>query len=241
MTCDHTVGFVRSSRHYLDVAAFETATSRYQHLSGRELAMKQVAELEAATELHTGDLLTGIYEDWCLCERERLNLLYLSTLSKLMDHFEAHGLYEQALAHGARILAFDNTRETVHRQMMRLYWLLGDRSAALVQFKRCAQILRETLDVTPMEATERLYQQILREPSPVAYASAARGTPPTTGGEDDTTQLLLGQALCSVQRLRVSVDDAATELRRITHLMNSARSGHQDGKTALERRPKDAT
>ena len=40
------------------------------------LKSEQVAELEAAVKLYTGDLLEGLYTDWCLLERERFRLLY---------------------------------------------------------------------------------------------------------------------------------------------------------------------
>jgi DNA-binding SARP family transcriptional activator len=43
---------------------------------------------------------------------------------------------------------------------MRLYYLVGDRTAALRQYERCAEILRRELAVEPAASTIALYQQI---------------------------------------------------------------------------------
>jgi len=163
---DGAVSFRTTGSYWLDVEAFESVTTLYQKHDGWELNSEQAAHLERAVELYSGDLLDGIYEDWCLYDRERLHVLYLNSLSKLAAFHEATGNYERGLQFGRQTLACDNTHESTHRQMMRLYWLLGDRNAALLQYKLCLQTLGAALDVPPMEETQRLYRQILDGPPP---------------------------------------------------------------------------
>jgi DNA-binding SARP family transcriptional activator len=158
---NETITFNQASPYWLDIEYFETVIKRYQGISGRHLTPDQADELETAVALYTEELLAGVYEDWLLYDRERLNLLYLDSLSKLMIFHQCHHAYERGLTYGERLLKFDNTREQAHRQIMHLYWLAGDRSAAMAQYKQCVQILRDELGIAPMLETSRLYQQIV--------------------------------------------------------------------------------
>jgi DNA-binding SARP family transcriptional activator len=58
------------------------------------------------------------------------------------------------------ILAQNPYQEVAHRGLMRCYYRLGDRSAAIRQYQVCAKTLREELGVSPMSETEELYRQI---------------------------------------------------------------------------------
>jgi DNA-binding SARP family transcriptional activator len=212
---DDSVCFLSSSRYWLDVKVFETTLTDYQDLSGQGLTAEQAAHLEEAVDLYIGDLLEGVYEDWCLYDRERLSLLCLNALSKLMVFHELNGTYERGLTYGERILARDHTREKVHRQMMRLYWLLGDRNAALIQYKRCVQILREELGIPPMEETRLLYERIVHnqfDPSTssghrLTRRSVRHGDPLSmTTKSNDSVQPLAEHALQKLQRLQAITD-----------------------------------
>ena len=228
---DDSISFVSSSRYWLDVEAFETTITRYQDLSEQELTPEQAAHLEEAVDLYVGDLLEGVYEDWCLYDRERLSLLHLNALSKLMVFHELNGTYERGLAYGERILARDHTREKVHRQMMRLYWLLGDRNAALAQYKRCVQVLREDLGIPPMEETRLLYKRMVHSQSDPSTGSGERPTSRPVRHEDplsitiksdDSVQPLAEHALQKLQRLQAIIEETSVELRYIERLISKA-------------------
>lgn len=224
-----TVSLCRQEQIWIDTRAFEEQIMACQHVTGPDLTAEQAASLEGALQLYTGDLLEGTYDDWCIYERERYQLLYLSTLSKLVGHYEVEGKYERALAHGDRILALDNTRERTHRQMMRLYWLLGDRSTALAQYKRCAQILQESLHLPPMAQTRQLYQKMVRGEFPGAVSetgsTACSTERPVSCGDADR----LEQALLRLQQIEESVEQARLELRQATSLIRAlAGSGSLD-------------
>jgi DNA-binding SARP family transcriptional activator len=166
---------------WLDVAVFEQACARVQDVPGQALDAPRVQALRDAVDLYRGDLLEGWFYDWCLYERERLQNMYLAILDKLMDHCEVWGAYEAGLAYGARILCCDHARERTHRRLMRLYYLAGDRTAALRQYDHCVEALRRELAVKPSARTLALYEQIRTERfvGPVQPPSPGTATRPS--------------------------------------------------------------
>jgi DNA-binding SARP family transcriptional activator len=150
-----------SADFWLDVAAFEQVCNGVQGVPGEQLDYGTASALREAVALYQGELLDGWYQDWCLYERERLQTAYLALLDKLMGYCEVHQEFDSGLVYGAQILRYDRAREHTHRRMMRLHTLAGDRTAALRQFKRCADALEEELGVKPTARTVQLYEQIL--------------------------------------------------------------------------------
>jgi DNA-binding SARP family transcriptional activator len=144
----------------LDIAAFEQAFSLSREIAGQKLDDAQAEMLDRAIRLYQGDLLEGWYQDWCICERERLQTNYLLMLDKMMSYCEAHQKYETGLTYGLRVLRYDRARESTHRRLMRLHYLAGDRTAALRQYEQCAAALSEELGVKPSRLTTGLYDQI---------------------------------------------------------------------------------
>lgn len=145
---------------WLDVALFEEAFALCRGIEGTQMNTQTAQALEKAVTLYQGDLLEGWYSDWCLCERERFQNIYLAILDKLMDYCAVQGKYETGIEYGRRSLRYDRARERTHRRLMRLQYLLGDRTAALRQYECCVTALNEELSVSPAHSTRALYQQI---------------------------------------------------------------------------------
>jgi DNA-binding SARP family transcriptional activator len=161
LICDpEWVGIAPEAGVQVDVIDFLGACAGSENVSGLQLSEGQARELRAAADLYTGDLLESCYGDWCLFERERLQNMYLALLQKLMAYCEAQGACEPGIEYGMRVLRIDRAREQAHRALMRLYYLAGDRTAALRQYNRCAGALREELDVAPGAQTVALYELI---------------------------------------------------------------------------------
>jgi DNA-binding SARP family transcriptional activator len=189
---------------WLDVAVLEEGYERARGASGHVLDAPRVAGLRQAVDLYRGDLLEGWFQDWCLYERERLQNMYLAMLDKLIDHCEAHHQYEDGLAFGVEILRYDQARERTHRRMMRLYYLAGNRTAALRQYEHCVQALRRELAVGPAARTVALYEQIRAEHVPIPMGRAATELIPTLLSDARPAELLdylkqLQRALSEVQ------------------------------------------
>jgi DNA-binding SARP family transcriptional activator len=223
MVSEDSVCFLSSDHYWLDVEAFDTAIASCEDRAGHELSPAQVACLESAVDLYVGDLLEGVYEDWCLYERERLRLLHLNTLGKLLTHHEHNGTYERGLVYGMRTLARDPTRERAHRQVMRLYWLSGDRSQALEQYRLCVQVLREELGTAPTGRTTLLYRQMLSNQfNPDAWRVRHGEISPDQPQREGALQAIVLDALQKLRRLQTMTEQTAAELYEIEHLISKA-------------------
>jgi DNA-binding SARP family transcriptional activator len=147
----------------LDVQEFEHAAQ-----SG-----DSIASLENAVTLYRGELLPGLYDDWLLAERERLDREFTATLDKLIDRLQAQHAYAQALVHAQRLARHDPLREDTYRRLMLLHALNGDRAGVVRIYNQCKLVLKRELDVEPSRETDQVYQRALRlEPPPTPNASA---------------------------------------------------------------------
>lgn len=164
------------SNFWLDTAEFEQVFNRVNHKHVRELSLEDFDAMQYAVSLYRGDLLEGWYQDWCIFERERFQMMNLSLLDKLVQYCETHHKYGEGLTYGWQILRQDHAYERAHRQLMRLYALSGDRTQALYQYQRCINALRAELGVEPSERTIQLFNQIQADtfvaPLPVREAVA---------------------------------------------------------------------
>lgn len=150
----------QQARLWLDVAELERAYSALQGVATRDLTAERVGAAAQAVELYAGDLLDGWYQGWCIDQRERLAAMHLTVLDRIVDWCEVQRDYTAGLRYGERILERDRARERTHRQLMRLHYLAGDRTAALHQYERCAAALEAELGVKPSRRTVALYEQI---------------------------------------------------------------------------------
>lgn len=76
-----------------------------------------------------------------------------------MEHFLRQGRYEAALDLGRSILQADPLREKVHRNMMLLYALDGQRAAALSQFDECRDTMAKW-GLAPMREIFELIEEV---------------------------------------------------------------------------------
>jgi DNA-binding SARP family transcriptional activator len=165
-TCGRRSGSFRlvrinpSAAWRLDVDAFERGYALARDIPGEDLTDHQAQSLEEAIALYCGDLLETWYQDWCIYERERLQLTYLAMLEHLMRSWEVRRLDTKGVAYGQAILRYDRARECTHRQLMRLYYLAGDRTGALRQYDRCVVALQKEFELKPSQETQALYDQI---------------------------------------------------------------------------------
>jgi len=161
----HSAQFDPQADLWLDIAEFESLVAR-----------PELSCLQSAVALYRGDFLDGFYDDWVLNERYRLETLFSAALARLMVGLEAGGDDGGALAVALRLLQYDPLREDAHRLAMRAFCRLGQRNAALEQYRRCQHIVKQELDAEPMVETAELYQAILDgrfEVGPVVEARAA--------------------------------------------------------------------
>ncbi len=144
----------------------------FQFLANRALRVNDDAAYEEAIAAYTGEFLPeDRYESWIAQKRVLVNELYIDLLVRFAESLQRQGAFSQATGWLQRMLRQDETREDIHRQLMRLYVAMGNRSQALQQYERCREILHSEIETEPDPETERLYQEIrasrLDPPSPV--------------------------------------------------------------------------
>jgi DNA-binding SARP family transcriptional activator len=210
-----------AQEHWLDVHEFEAALDLAGPDRGAPLTDGQAAHIRAAVDLYGGDLLEGVYDDWCLFERERLRLRYLTALERLMRHHQARGQWVDAAFCGQCLLGHDPLREHVHRELMRSYAQMGDPAAALRQFDHCAALLLRELEVQPVEETVALRDGIRAGQHRGPPSSSPPPLPfplPEPSGEG--TGPVLEQLHLAVRWL----EDAGEQLRRVIRDVETASS-----------------
>jgi DNA-binding SARP family transcriptional activator len=223
LIADDTISFINTSEYWLDIEAFEKGTEQSKDIAGKDLTSEQASSLETATNYYIGDLLESSYDDWLLYERERYRIDHLNALNKLMVYHGLNGNFEQGLTYGEKILSRDSTRERVHRQMMWLYSLADNRNAAIAQYKRCKEILRDELGIRPMMETQKIYALLLQnEFNPNNWSGVhnlVSGPEPMT---DSAVCTLVRQALEKLNRLQETIEGTSIELQMIERMINQS-------------------
>src|SRR5262245_61568825 len=202
------VAFRPAPDTFVDLIAFERLL---QPVAGRlddpdpaSLA-DAIEPMREAVALYRGDFLEDCYDDWTLFERERLRELYLSTLRWLLACDLNTQAYAAALQIALRLVRADPLREEAHRDLMRLYYLLGREADALRAYEQCTKLLDEELGVEPDPTTVSLYEEIRslqqrrawEQARPAIPAPAAAGAippalpePPLVGRPEQRAELI---------------------------------------------------
>lgn len=209
-----------SGDFWLDVAEFEDIFELIKGKTIQDLNPRHLKLLKYAASLYKGDLLEGCYQDWCIFERERFQTMHLLLLDKLVQYCELHHSYDSGLTYGIEILRCDPAYERAHRQLMRLYYMSGNRSQALHQYERCVLALRDELGIEPSARTKQLYEQMRTDLfTPVFSAPVADGQPIVK------TKVRAKSALRDVLHRLEEVSDTLNRLEhRIEHELSGLRN-----------------
>jgi DNA-binding SARP family transcriptional activator len=139
----------------------------FRRLVGACRSSNDEAALRQAAKLVRGPLLAGFYlkdcpefEEWQAGETEMLRKDEFWVLERLVEKGEERREYAEAIEWCRKLLALDPVDEEAHRRLMLLYALAGKRTAALAQYRRCAETLRRELDEKPGPDTEELRRRI---------------------------------------------------------------------------------
>jgi len=209
--------FNPSGNHKVDVVEFDRTCTLIRDKQARDLTDRDFQVAQQAISLYRGDLLDGWYQDWCIFERERFQTMFITLLDKMIQYCEIHRNFEEGLAYCAEILRHDRANERAHRQMMRLYFMSGDRTRSLRQYDRCVSALQDELSVAPSERTTHLYEQIRED--------AFNPQPPLQISESDLIELKESTAPLS---------DVLVRLEQFSETLNHIQFQVQKEITAIE-------
>ncbi|WP_449539378.1 BTAD domain-containing putative transcriptional regulator [Ferdinandcohnia sp. Marseille-Q9671] len=153
-------GLNQQAGYQLDIIEFEEWIHEGLHEKDTEHVIKC---LRRALELYEGDYLPNRrYEDWCLNERERLQVLFLRGAERIAQAFVQTSNYEEAIYWCEQILSKERTWEEAYRLLMFCYYKKNNRPQAIKWFKKCVAALEEELSVKPMQPTLQMYDLILQ-------------------------------------------------------------------------------
>ena len=201
------VQFNPASSFWLDVAEFEAHITQHAQEQSASAAAPP-AHLAAAIALYRGDLLEGLYDDWCIEERYRLEGLYINALSRLIAWHEARGDAEAVLAHAQKYLARDPLAEHVHLAAMGALVALGDLTGARRQWQLCCETRQQELHLPPswemIRQAERILGAAFTVPLPLE-PPAQRAVPPW----DDSQRLPFVGRVRELDALKARWEQAA--------------------------------
>jgi len=211
---DHcSIGFRADSDHWVDAAEFNCSIDALSTPRAKTGTPGFLSNLEKAIELYRGDLLEGVFDDWCLVQREAYRARLMAALEFMLTSAIEAQDWGKAIGHGRRLLELDPLQEHVHRALMRCYSRLGNRPAALKQYATCAKILADELQIEPMDETRQVYQAIVIANGPSGQSSAlprGRKLQRTTSREAILHQIDV--ALDSLSRTRACLEEARRQL-----------------------------
>ncbi len=141
----------------LDISFLDEVGNLLDH--HKNLTTEDITNLRKAAAAYKGDLLEDWQYEWCLIERERYRSLHLAILDTLVETSILNREVQAGLLYTHQALALEPDRECTHRQLMEVYLLQGNRTAAIRQFDQCSKLLKEEYGIEPSASTIAVYQR----------------------------------------------------------------------------------
>ena len=83
-----------------------------------------------------------------------------AALERLVEDYCATAQAESAIPYAQRLISMDPLNEAAHRQLMQLYALTDQPTAAIQQYQTLEKLLRKELNLDPQPETRELYRKI---------------------------------------------------------------------------------
>jgi DNA-binding SARP family transcriptional activator len=200
---------------WLDIREFRGLLNKAkEHFHPRGMVCELcLSHYEKAAFVYKGDFLAGFslrdspeFDGWQYFQKEELNREIGRVYNQLVDWFSEKQDFDQAIRYARLWLQLNELNENSHRALMRLYYTNGQRNDAIQQYKTCAALLEQQLNITPESKTTELLKLIqsgslerITEPLPETQTIAGSKLPthitPFFGRIDeisDISGLLLG-------------------------------------------------
>ena len=157
--------FNRQFAYWFDVEAFEFHIAQSQQLQA-SMPAQSIDCLKRAIKIYRGDFLEDCSSgEWYLLRQNELGRAYFKALLVLGELLVAEKRYELATDVYHQLIARDSLLEVAHRELMRCYALIGERSQALQQYQSLVETLYKELGTTPAPETTALFEHLLQAPS----------------------------------------------------------------------------
>ncbi|MFN8547197.1 MAG: AAA family ATPase [Candidatus Eisenbacteria bacterium] len=144
----------------LDCEEFDRAHREALQSESRGNGFFAVSHYRRMAELYRGDFMEDSYLSWTDRHREHYRQAYAGALWRLGVLTLGAWRPEEALDAAHRLLAIDSLDERAHRLAMHAHVALGQRRAAIEQYKRCAEAMKSELQAAPDPETLDLARRI---------------------------------------------------------------------------------
>lgn len=100
------------------------------------------------------------FNDWVFFQRERLQKNYSLVLERLRVLYDEKKDHDRGIGVLEEMLALNPYDEQVYGLLIRILLEKGDRVGALNRYNQCINVLREELNIAPLDSTKALYDLI---------------------------------------------------------------------------------
>ena len=203
----------------LDTAGFRCDVHDFRHLVDIQNPFRE--QLERAAGLYRGPFLSGFYmadsvefENWVSQQRAELEVLYLRAMEGLVDAYTDQRDFSQAIQAARRYLGTDDLAEAIHRKLITLYSLNGERAKALRQYEECLAILERELGTNPLPETTAVYRAVLDGKSAGTLESQSKPILPSWVGQLrlDIPLIGRGQILAGLEKAFSEVKTGSSQV-----------------------------
>jgi PAS domain S-box-containing protein len=156
---------IRSDQNFLCMDASQVWVDAIELL--RLAGEKNAASIARSERLYQGDFLAfgeldqQRFDEWLLCERERLRQTAHRGFAKALVLRAGDPSCEHRLNAARAILAIDPFDEEAHRAILQAYTAQGNASLAIQYYRRLKRDLHRELGVPPAPNTTAIFQDII--------------------------------------------------------------------------------
>ena len=203
----------------LDAAHVWVDVDEFEKAARTAIVTDDLHDLAGARSLYRGRLLPeDEYEEWTFGRREELARLHEQVLEALARNAQRRRTWWLAADVWHELIALDPTRESAHRELMRLYAARGERAQAVRQYEELRSVLATELQTAPDPVTEAFYREL--------RAGVKAGT-----GESAAVPNLAPLPLAVHAHIAGPLVGRAAESRALESALDSAAGGN--GRTVL--------
>jgi DNA-binding SARP family transcriptional activator len=145
----------------VDLRVFDLAAQAAQAAAADGDGELAVRHATTALAQYRGDLLPGLYDDWLLELRSRLEDRCVQLCDLVSGQKAASGDLAGAVEAARRRIQLRPLEEAGYRTLMQLQADLGDRAGAVSTYHHCASVLERELGIIPDPVTRQAFQRLL--------------------------------------------------------------------------------
>lgn len=121
---------------------------------------RNIYRYEQAAALYRGDYYEENDFFWAVHLKEKLLLVYLETLKRMVEYYLQQKNHTRALHHLQHIIMKNPLREEYHELLLQVYADMGDRLALREHFIKMEALFMEELGIAVKPSTKNLYDQL---------------------------------------------------------------------------------